>query len=116
MQDETLKQFLGWLTTVGAGLASWWIMARIIWPAGWSDELKRYIALAMSGVIALAAYGAQIAMQYVVAPTDWRAWVEAAAAILAVAFTTSQLAQARAKQARLARARQIGRESLTPRG
>jgi hypothetical protein len=111
-----LKTLLVWLTTTGAGIAAWWIMARIIWPAGWSDELKRHIALAMSGAIALAAYGAQIAMQYVAAPADWRAWVEAAAAILAVAFTTSQLAQARQKQARLARARRINREGLTPRG
>jgi tellurite resistance protein TehA-like permease len=112
----TLREFLLWGTTVGSGVLAWWILARIIWPSTVSDELKRYIAAALSGVIALACWCAQIAMQYVAMPGDWRAWVEAAAGILAVAFTTSQLAQARQKQIRLMRARRINRESLTPRG
>jgi hypothetical protein len=106
-----LQTLLVWLTTTGAGLVAWWIVDRIIWKYQTSDEIKRYVALAISGAIALAAWDMEIAMLYQPAPADWRAWVEQGVSILFTAFGVSQLAHARAKAARAAKARR-----MTPRG
>ena len=111
MSTETLKQLLAWLTAPGAGIVAWWLIDQFKIGLGWTDEHRRWLALAVSGVLALGAWWAQIAMLYQPMPADWRAGVEQGVAILFTAFGVSQLAHARVKQERIARAAR-----MAPRG
>lgn len=104
MQDETLRQLLSWIITPGAGIIAWWLIDQFGWGASWVEERRRWLALGISGALALAAWWGQIAMLYQPMPTDWRAGVERGVAILFIAFGVSQLTHARVKQARARRA------------
>lgn len=85
-----LREILVWVTTAGAGVLAYWLIDNVAWLAQLAPRAKRFAAMALTGAIALAAWGVQLAMAYVPAPVDWRGWVEAAVAIVAVAFAVSQ--------------------------
>ena len=111
-----LRGLLYWLTTPGAGGITVWVMDHWKWAKSLSDEPKRWLAFALSGAIALAAWGAQMAMLYVEPPADWRAGVEYAVALVFFAFGISQLAHARMSAARARRAKAAVYRSMALRG
>jgi len=106
----TFFDVLQWLLTAGAGVAAWALLdvaERRGWIPGLAMmdfEAKRWTALGIAAVLTLAAWGVEIAFFYVAPPVSWRMGVEQAVSQLLVslplAFTTSQLAHARAETAR----------------
>lgn len=91
-----LQQLLYWLGTPGAGVVAFWIMDHWPWAKCLPEEPQRWLSLALSGVLALLAWGAQMAMLYQPVPSDWRAGLEQAVALLFTAFGVSQLVATRA--------------------
>lgn len=87
----TLKELLIWVTTTGSGVIAYFIADRWRWLSEMDPWRKRVAVILMTGLLAVAAWLLQIAMTYVPYPMGWRAWVEAAVAVLAVAFTSSQV-------------------------
>lgn len=87
----TLRDFLPWVTTSGAGLLAYWLIENIVFFASQSSLAKRLWAYALSGGFAVIAWLFMIAMLYVEAPGDWRAWVEGVFAVATGAFALSQI-------------------------
>jgi tellurite resistance protein TehA-like permease len=119
MENETLKQVLSWVLTSGSGVVSWALLDAAIrynwpqWVARLEDRPKRWLALALSGVLALGAWGIEVAMLYQPVPENWRDGVERGVAILFVAFGVSQIAHV---EVRAARMRRIERARRAARG
>lgn len=103
----TLRDLLFWLGTPGAGAVAFWIRDHWAWAKRQGEEAQTFLLLGMSGVLALLAWGAQMAMLYKPVPTDWRSGLEEAVALIFVAFGVSQLAAKRTE-----RVRQLRRERL----
>jgi hypothetical protein len=103
----TLRDALVWLTTVGAGVVTFWLLDNITWLRDLGEEVKRYAAFILSAAIADLAWLGLLAMQYVPTPgpwpSAWRSWLEALFAIAAGAIITSQVLHARAKSVRAAK-------------
>ena len=92
-----LREALVWVIGGGgSAIVAYWLMEREIFLK-YSAELRRYAALALSALLAWAAYGASIGMNYLDAPTDWRGWLERLFAIGFVAVIGSQGAHGRLK-------------------
>ena len=85
-----LSEILVWVTTAGAGVLAYWLMEEIDWLAQLAPQPKRFVSFALTGAIALAAWGVQIVMAYAQAPVGWRGWIEAAIAIAAAAIAVAQ--------------------------
>jgi hypothetical protein len=106
MQDETLKQLAAWvLTGGGAGVLAYWVIDHLNLST-WNDEQKRWLAWALGGIAAIGFWWLEIAMLWVPNPADWREGLSQGVAVLGMAFMSSQMLQARVRQARIYRARQ----------
>jgi hypothetical protein len=88
----TLQVALTWLTTAGSGLAAYWIIRRLNIES-WRPDWKRYLAYALTAVIAIGAYLLRVLLGYVPAPVG-QAWAETLFAVAMVAFGVSQLPHA----------------------
>lgn len=91
MDTITLRDLLVALTTTGAAVLAYYIMAHIPGLSTLPPEPKRWVAFALTGALALAGWGLQIVMLYVAQPADWRAWVADAVAIAGAAIVQGQL-------------------------
>ncbi len=80
----------------GAGAAAYWVAER--WPAvqQLGSEAKRYALLALTAAFAWLAWLVAIAMLFLPAPADWRAWVQQAFSVALAAYLASQLIHGRA--------------------
>ena len=98
-----LQTLLETLVAGGGGVAVYVILGQLAWFQGLAGEHKRWVAIAASAGVGVVAFiVASVVMQYQVAPTDWRSWVEAVVNIIlaivapgAGAFTVSQALHAR---------------------
>lgn len=81
----------------GLGIEWWWSWGRGVSADGMDREkhdllpdLKRYLSLALAGMVAVVAYAAGVAMGYEPTPEDVRGWIEAVFSVIAVAVMSSQ--------------------------
>jgi hypothetical protein len=102
-----LSEALKWLSSVGAGIVAFWIMARVAFFATLSPEGKRIAAIALSSAIAIAAWGAQVALGYLPVPVGATAWVETIFGVAAVAFMSSQIAHGEKYLSRTSKAKLV---------
>ena len=86
-----LKDALLWISTFGAGLASFYLVENVAWFATLSPRARRVAAYALAAAIGIVAWLAGIAMLYTPTPVGWRAWVEGAVAVGLVASGLGQL-------------------------
>jgi hypothetical protein len=92
MNEVTLAALIAWiLTNGGAGWFTWFLMSKIKWFAGMDADYKRYWSLGIAAVVAGAAWGLGMLMNYYPVPTDWRSGLEMAFATIGVAIVSSQL-------------------------
>lgn len=96
----SLRDLLWWLGTPGAGVLAFFLIDHWPWAKALGEEARHFLSLGLSGALALLAWGAQIAMLYKPVPTDWRAGIEEAVALIFVAFGVSQLAVKRTETIR----------------
>lgn len=101
---SNLFNILSWVLESGAGVLAWFVVDRWPWAQSLEYEPKRWVALCVSAVFALGAWGLMLLMFYEAAPAGWRGWLEGAVAVLAktmpFVFTVSQVAHARATASR----------------
>jgi len=87
----SLQEFLVWvLSGGGAGVVAFILMEWIGKNTDLQSDLKRYLSLALAGLVAVAAYSAGVAMGYEPTPEDVRGWIEAVFSVIAVAVMASQ--------------------------
>jgi hypothetical protein len=94
MEAMGLKEFLSWLMEFGASYLGFWIVEKVTetGPASaWSVLEKRIAAYGTTGLIAILAFLASIAMQFQPLPGDWRAWVQALFVVATSAFGLATL-------------------------
>jgi hypothetical protein len=103
----TMREGLLWLMGAGAGILAFYLLDRLersITPRLWrvrawilllSPEDKRWLAFALTGLIAILAYLVTLVMAYGAPPGDWRAWVEELFAVVAAAIIASQVTHGR---------------------
>lgn len=97
-----LRDFLVFLSTTGAALFAWWLMDNV-WlfeRLDWAN--KRYVAFALTAVLAILGYLLQLAMLYQPAPVEWRGWAESLFAVAGAAVGLNQLIHAGTKKERVA--------------
>lgn len=88
----SLQEFLVWvLSGGGAGVVAFLLMEWIGKNTDLLPDLKRYLSLALAGIVAVVAYAAGVAMGYEPTPEDVRGWIEAVFAVIAVAVMSSQV-------------------------
>ena len=98
-----LAKLLEVLISGGGGAAVYLLLGRWPWFVGLASEYKRWVAIAASALVGVVAFVVSaVVMQYQVAPTDWRSWVEAVVNIIiaiaapgAGAFVVSQAIHAK---------------------
>ena len=91
MEALSLGEAIAWvLSGGGAGVIAFFLMEKVRFLADLGSDYKRYASILLTGVLALAAWGAGMGMQYLTVPADWRGWVEAAFSTIAVALVTAQ--------------------------
>jgi hypothetical protein len=86
-----LEKILVWVTTPGAAWLAYWLINNVAWLSAKGPRAKRFWACGISAGLAIAAYLAQIAMQYQPAPVEWRAWIEALVLVGTTAFGLATL-------------------------
>jgi hypothetical protein len=96
--DTTLlAQFLAWIVSGGgAGIITYFVMDTWI-PDSVTAEWKRYISLALAAAIAMAAFGAAVALGGIENPVTWQGWLESLFAVAFVATGLSQIIHGRKK-------------------
>jgi hypothetical protein len=102
IDTSLLLQVLTWvLSGGGAGVITYLLIEKALdkWPAfaNLDGEYKRYVAFALSVLIAWGAFAITVAMDYLPSPGSTKEWVEQVFAIGLVAVTTSQTIHARVK-------------------
>ena len=91
MEALSLGEALAWvLSGGGAGVIAYFAVGKIKALNELASDYKRYVSIALTAALALAAWGAGMGMQYLAVPADWRGWVEAAFSTISLALITSQ--------------------------
>lgn len=86
-----MKDLLTQLVSGGlAGALAWKLIERVPALAKLEDDLKRYVAMAMTALLGAAAYAASVAMLYDAMPVDWRGWIEGLVGSALAAYLASQ--------------------------
>ena len=85
-----LKDFLLIFVSGGGGAVVYWLMEHVKFLANLEPEWKRYVSLALAGVLPIPFWLFGIAMNYWMPPVGWRAWVEAIFALAVGAILVSQ--------------------------
>jgi hypothetical protein len=105
----TFREGLLWLMGAGAGIVAFYLLDRLErsatfsqpwqrlrnWFALLAPEDKRWVAFAVTGLLAIIAYLLTLLMAYNAPPGDWRAWVEELFAVVAAAIIASQVTHGR---------------------
>ena len=87
----TLKEAVLWVMSGGgAGVIAYLLIGNVKALKSLAPDYKRYVSIALTALLALAAWGAGMGMQYLQVPVDWRGWIESAFSIIAVALFASQ--------------------------
>lgn len=77
MEENLLKTAILWLLSGGgAGVATYFLMDEVPALTKLTPKLKRFISLALAAVIAMLAFCAGVALNYVPTPADAQAWIE----------------------------------------
>jgi hypothetical protein len=85
-------QFLFWLAGgIGAGAVTYYLFENVPQLADLAPKLKRYGSLALSAVVAMAAFAAAVGLGYFDAPVGAQGWLEALFAVGFVAVGGSQV-------------------------
>jgi len=71
-----LREFLVWLISGGAGVATYWLMENVKFLAGLGSEAKRYVALVLPALLAGAGYSLMVAFSYESMPGTPQEWFE----------------------------------------
>ena len=91
-----LQELLAWLVSGGgAGIIAYWLIGVIPALEGLVSEAKRYVAFALTGVLAVGAWYVTILLQYTPQPETTKAWIEAVFSVIAVALGVNQIIHAR---------------------
>jgi hypothetical protein len=86
-----LSGFLTWLIGGGGGtLVAYWLMENVPALQNLASEYKRYLSLAIAGLVACAAFGVSVGLGYREAPAGWQGWLEALFAVIGLAIGGSQ--------------------------
>ena len=75
-------------------MASYWIIETIPALGLWRPDWKRYLAYALTGIISIGAYLAQVGLRYAAAPVGAQGWAEVLFAVAMTAFGVSQIPHA----------------------
>ena len=91
--DSTLlMQFLVWIAGgVGAGAVTYYLFENVPQLASLQPKLKRYGSLALSAVVAMAAFAAAVGLGYFDTPAGAQGWLEALFAVAFVAVGGGQV-------------------------
>ncbi len=89
------RDALLFLSTAGAALAAYWAMDECFILDRLTPKEKRWAAIGLTALIALAAWGVQIAMLYAPQPAAWRDWIEQGFAVAGAAVGLNQLIHSR---------------------
>jgi hypothetical protein len=92
MNTVVWKDFLLWIIAGGGGgTAAWWLIGNIKWLKELAPDYKRYASWILSAGLPLAAWGIFLLMGYEPPPSTWQGWVERIFALIALAFSGSQI-------------------------
>ena len=93
-----LYQVLQWFVAGGgAGVVSYWLMENVSQLKALASEYKRYASVALSAILAMAAYALAVGLNYQASPGDLQGWLEALFAAASVAVGLSQVIHGRVK-------------------
>jgi ABC-type dipeptide/oligopeptide/nickel transport system permease subunit len=93
-----LKELLAWVISGGgAGVFAYFLIERIAALKALAPEPKRYVAIALSGVLAVGAWFIAAAMGYAAWPVGANAWIEQLFSVATYAFALSQIIHGAAK-------------------
>ncbi len=90
-----LRDALLFLSTAGAAVAAYWLLDEWFILARLAPQQKRWAAIGLTAGIALAAWGAEVAMLYAPVPVGWRAWMEQGFSVGGAAVGLNQLIHSR---------------------
>ena len=92
MEAYSLGEAIAWvLSGGGAGIVAFFAVDKVKFLRNLEPDYKRYASIGLTALLALAAWGAGMGMQYLQVPVDWRGWIEAAFSTIAVSLVTSQV-------------------------
>lgn len=86
-----LTAFLELLSTTLAGVIAWFLIDKIRWFAGLQPDTKRYVAYALSGILALAGWLGLLALGERPAPIDATDWVKQVFYVMTTSFGLSTI-------------------------
>ena len=90
-----LSEWLIWLIGGGgAGVVTYWLLERLPLES-WTSEAKRFLALALSALLACAAFAASVGLDYRPDPGTAQSWLEALFAVAFFAVTGIQVVHGR---------------------
>ena len=95
--DQFYRILLWFVTGGGAGTVSYWLMEHVAWLTYLKAEYKRYVSVALSAFLAMAAYAVAVGLSYQESPGNVQAWLEALFAAASVAVVLSQVVHGRRK-------------------
>lgn len=92
IDNTLLQQFLFWVVGgVGAGVVVYFLFENVQPLASLQPKHKRYASVALSAVVAMAAFAACVGLGYFDTPSGWQGWLEGLFAVAFVAVGGSQL-------------------------
>ena len=98
MEQMTLLEFVIWVVSGGgAGVFSYFLMEKVQFLANLASEVKRYVGIGLTSLIALAFWAGGIGLGYFEQPAGWQAWLEGAFAIAWAANTVALVIHGRTK-------------------
>ena len=87
-----LKAFLWFLVSGGgAGIVAYWLMDNVAWFAGLNPKPKRWVAFALSAIVACLAFTASVFAGYSLTPVGALCWIEQLFSVATAAFGLATL-------------------------
>lgn len=87
-----LKELLRWVVSSGgAGVIAYYILARVKWPADVGSEAKRYVSIAVTFALADVCWLLMVLAGYDAMPLNALGWVEQLVLVGTTAFGLSQV-------------------------
>lgn len=96
--STTLFVFLAWVVEGGgAGVAAYFLMEKVKALASLNPEAKRYVSLALAGILAMGVFVLTVFLGYTPQPADAQGWLESLFAVAFLATNLSQIIHGRTK-------------------